>query len=96
MHINNTLQGIAGAYMQNVNQVKVPQRQANNPYASAGQDEFLLSKEARNFSSSLQRLKMSADDVRADKVAYFEAQIANGTYQIDSQGIAEKMMSMRY
>lgn len=96
MIINNILQGIAGAYMKTVNQTTTQvKRDGENP-TQGGRDELVLSNNVRNFSSSLQAIRTSAEDVREDKVAFFKEQIENGTYQINAQGIAEKMMTMRY
>lgn len=49
-------------------------------------DEALLRTEAYKSASS-------AADVRRDKVEALKAQIANGTYQVDSRKIAERMLS---
>jgi len=49
-------------------------------------DEALLRTEAYKAATA-------APDVRRDKVEAIKAQIANGTYEIDSQKIAERMLS---
>lgn len=95
MIVNNNLQGIAGAYMRNVNQVKTSAKNDKNQQANA-RDEIVISDTARTFSAPLGLLRSNADSVRADKVAYFAEQIASGNYTIDPQGIAAKIMTTRF
>ncbi len=96
MIINNILQGVAGAYLRNVNQTTSQAKKNESGGAQPGKDELVLSSNVRNFSSSLQTIRSTAETVREDKVAFFKQQIGNGTYQINAEGIAEKIMSMRY
>ena len=96
MIINNILQGVAGAYLRNVNQTTSQVKKEENGGSHSGKDELVLSSNVKNFSSSLQTIRANSEEVREDKVAFFKEQIEKGTYQINAQGIAEKMMSMRY
>ena len=95
MIINNTLQAVTGAYTKNATSSV---KNANKAAASTPEkkDEIVLSQEAQNFSSTLQQLKNMSDDVRTDKVDFYEQQIANGTYNVDATDIADKMLQMRY
>ena len=54
-------------------------------------DEVILSSKAQEFAQVLQAAK-NMPLVRTDKVEEFSESITKGTYQVDSQDIAEKMM----
>lgn len=94
MIINNNVQGIAGAYLRNVSPVKTVVR--NDKGYQQPKDEIQLSSTARTFQGPLRKLRSKAGEVRQDRVAFFEAQLANGSYRIDPEGIAEKIMQTRF
>lgn len=58
-----------------------------------GKDEFILSPTAQEFSQVFNVAK-GLSDVRENKVKEFSQQIDAGTYQVDSQGVAEKMLGI--
>ena len=95
MIINNTLQAITGAYTKNATSSV---KSANKAVASTAEkkDEIVLSQEAQNFRSTLQQLKNMSDDVRTDKVDFYTQQIGAGTYAVNADAVAGKMLQMRY
>ena len=94
MIINHTIQAATGVYTQAAAaSAKGIKKTAAAPTAK---DEIVLSKEAQDFSSTLQQLKNASDTVRIDKVEYYTSQIAAGTYAVQSGDIAGKMLQMRY
>lgn len=94
MIINHRIQAAAGVYTQ-ATTASAKGIKKTTP-APAVQDEIVLSKEAQNFSSTLQQLKNASDTVRTDKVEYYASQLAAGTYNVESGDIAGKMLQMRY
>ena len=85
--IQNVLK-VYGEQSQGVKSSKTDKNQS-----SQRKDEFILSSGAQEFSQIFNAIK-GVSDVRADKVQEFSAQIDAGTYQVDSQGIAEKMLGI--
>jgi len=88
---------IAGKPMQNVskaygdqNQVTKNSKVGKNQSAQ-GKDEFILSSGAQEFGPNLNSIR-NASDVRPEKVNEFSGKINDGTYQVDSKGVAEKML----
>lgn len=59
--------------------------------ANAAQDKVILSPRAREVYEA-QRIADGTDDVRNEKVTELKAQIAGGTYRVDGNKIAVKMM----
>ena len=57
-------------------------------------DKVELSKESQTFQSILQRLKEGNNVVRADKVAFYSAAIANGSYHVEAKEIAARMLNL--
>jgi len=95
MIVNNTLQALAGAYTKTTaSSIKNTAQVAS--IASAQQDEIVLSKEAQDFSFTLQKLKSMSTYVRTDKINYYENQLANGNYTVNAEDVAGKMLQMRY
>lgn len=69
---------------QGLNKVKVDK-------VSKDTDHLKISDEAMDFQYALQKLK-DVDDIRIEKLETIKAQIQAGTYEIDSNKIAEKML----
>ena len=59
---------------------------------SAGGDQVILSQQARDLSRA-RKLVAQSSAVRADKVKRLAAEIAAGTYQVDPEAVAEKMLA---
>lgn len=55
------------------------------------QDRLELSPEARHLNAIRQRVA-SIPDVRMDRINELKAKIQNGTYQVDSNEVAQKML----
>jgi flagellar biosynthesis anti-sigma factor FlgM len=93
MLINSTIQSITGLY---ANQGASAMNRARGAKAaqSAPSDEVLLSSEAKNFSQAMGQLR-EMDDVRPEKVAYFQNLIAAGGYYVASENIASSMLQAR-
>jgi len=82
------MQQIAKIYGEQSKPVKM-----NKP-GKAGQqapDEVVLSSEAKELSQMLQAIK-NLPEVRADKVQELAQRIAAGTYKVDSQALAQKVL----
>ena len=56
-----------------------------------GKDEFILSSGAQEFGQIFNTI-LGLPEVRQEKVNEISAKIDAGTYQVDSKGIAEKML----
>lgn len=85
MKINN-IQGAMNAY----NKGKVsPKKEVQ--IASGEKDAMNVSQEAKTFSSVFQAVKKSPD-VREDKVIAFKEAIANNSYKIDNEKLADKLI----
>jgi len=94
MIINNNIQAIVGAYATNSKKIKTAVKE-ESPDTSINKDEVLLSTQAQSFSKILQKAQ-SMPEVRQDKVDTYSAQIGAGLYQIDSKGLADKILNMRF
>ena len=90
MIINNNVQAVAGAYA--VSQPGTAARRVQNTAQTTARDSFVPSQEGQSFRAMLQELK-NTDDVRSNKVEYFEKAIANGTYNVSSYDIAGSMLN---
>lgn len=88
---------ISGKPIQNILKVYGEQSQVTNHSKSVKsegnqrKDEFILSPGAQEFSQVFNTIK-GLPDVRENKVKEFSEKIDAGTYEVDSQGIAEKML----
>lgn len=60
--------------------------------APARQDKLELSPQAQEMQAVRQKIN-SIPDVRKDRVDELKSQIKNGTYQVPSQDVAEKMLN---
>ena len=90
MIINNAIQSIAGAYA--VNQPGATARRVQTAPTEKA-DSYVPSQEGQNFRAMLQELK-DTDEVRTNKVEYFEKAVANGTYNVSSYDIAGSIMNL--
>ncbi|MDR7856925.1 flagellar biosynthesis anti-sigma factor FlgM [Tissierella sp.] len=59
--------------------------------ASQEKDQIKISERAVEFQFALQKIK-DVEEIRMDKVEFIKNQIETGTYEIDGQKIAEKML----
>ena len=72
-------------------ETRAPESRPKNPSRKTDTDPVSLSPQARAFIEA-QRSLAEIPDVREDKVAEVKARIEAGTYTIDSEKIAEKMI----
>ncbi len=94
MIINNSIQsGVTGVYAAQQPSVH---KAAGTSTAVEGKDEIVLSSQAQSFSTALQKLRDTSSDIRSDQVVFYENQIAAGSYNVDSQALAAKMLQARY
>ena len=84
------IQSVAKVYGDQ-NQIGKNNKVSKSPMAQ-GKDEFILSQGAQEFGQVLNGIR-SMSDVRPEKVNEFSAKINNGSYQVDSKEIAEKMLN---
>ena len=97
MMINGQIQSIAGVYAKNsAMTVKSNDHSAAAEKTNGSKDEIVLSSEAKSFSTVLQKMQSSSEDVRTDKIALYTQQIESGSYNVDSNDIAARMIQMRY
>ena len=97
MMINGQIQSIAGVYAKNSTMtVKSNGYSAAADQTNGSKDEIVLSSEAKSFSSVLQKMQSSTEDVRTDKISLYTQQIESGSYNVDSGDIAARMIQMRY
>lgn len=88
---------LSGNPIQNVGKIYGKQNQVTkkaktgSTTVSQGKDELILSSEAQEFSQVFNTIK-GLPDVRPEKIQEFSQQIDAGTYQINSEGIAENML----
>lgn len=77
---------------------------ASQAYASRGAgkaasvqkpDEVEISQEGQSFHDMLEELRKT-DEVRPEKVSQYQTQLAEGTYAVDSQAVAQKMLDLRF
>ena len=92
MEIHNNHSIGIDAYVNQVherNKVDAPENKAENPAVKS--DTVVISDAARRVQEARRQLD-EIPDVREDKVAQLRNQIQNGTYEIDSEKIASKMI----
>lgn len=94
MIINNNVQSVLQVYSESTNKVKSTDK-TNKPSGSQN-DEVVLSNAAQSFGKVLQKVRNDMDNVRTDKIDAISEQINNGTYEINSRAIAEKMLNSFY
>lgn len=94
MIINNNLQAIRSVYakaaLNNTRNTAPADRKLQED------DELVLSPTAQSFSAQLQALRGQAGEVRMDKVKYFEEKLASGTYEVDAEALAGKLLDCRF
>ena len=93
MTINHGIQAVSSVYAN----APVAQAARKMPTAKAREngDEFVVSNEAKSFSSMLEELR-SMDEVREDKVAAVTQQIASGSYSVSSDNVAASLLNARF
>ncbi len=83
--------GVLKAYQDN-NVIKTNKTcKTEAPRSTQKPDEVILSSSVQGFGAVLQSL-LTMNDVREDKVAFYQKAIEEGTYEIDSKAIAQKML----
>lgn len=92
MIINTNIQALSSIYKSNSQHTSRTAR--HDESADTVHDEVVLSDSAKTLSPFLSELK-SMDDVREDRVAELSERIAAGTYHVDAEDIAQKMLEMR-
>ena len=65
--------------------------QKSNKTASMGSDQLSISQAAYSYQAAKKAVS-EASDVREDKVAKLKAQIQNGTYSVDPDDFASKLL----
>lgn len=87
--------GYALSMVRNVYQTAkdTPARTLREEAPALPTDKVELSQESQTFHSILQRLKEGNNIVRADKVDFYSAAIANGSYHVDAKDIASRMLN---
>ena len=92
MIINNTLQGVAGVYVNSgsVNKLAKAYRQE-----ASVNDNIQISSQGQQFSEIMKKLK-AGSDVRMDKVTEYENLIASCAYQVSNCDLADKILQSRY
>ena len=81
------------AYVNNINDKQNVDQTSDKPDKTVTKTDTVAISDA---AKEIQEVKKQLDevpDVRADKVAELKAQIENGTYEIKSEEIAEKMLT---
>jgi negative regulator of flagellin synthesis FlgM len=81
------------AYVNNINDKQNVEQTSDKPDKTVTKTDTVAISDA---AKEIQEVKKQLDevpDVRADKVAELKAQIENGTYEIKSEEIAEKMLT---
>lgn len=63
----------------------------NKAGKTSAKDQLYISNSGRDYQLAKQAVA-AAPDVREDKVAALKAQIDNGTYQVDSESFAAKLL----
>ncbi len=93
MIINNVSQsGVASLYTSQ--QPSARKNLSSSSYVVS--DEIVLSSQAQSFGASLAALRESSGEIRQDKVDFYRNAIASGTYSVDSNALAEKILDTRY
>ena len=93
MTINHGIQAVSSVYANTP--VSSAVRKAPAAKAQAAGDEFVVSNEAKSFSSMLEELR-NMDEVREDKVAAVTHQIEAGTYSVSSENVAASLLHARF
>jgi len=63
-----------------------------NKSTKSKRDEVVLSPEYVKLSEAVNKLSLSSDGVRTQKIADIKSRIDSGTYSVDSRLVAEKML----
>lgn len=92
MLINNNIQAVTGAY--NVSSTGGARRNGAVDRAHKA-DEVVFSSEAQTFSNMLQKLR-GMDENRAERVEALRQQVADGTYEVDSKSLADRLLDTRF
>ena len=93
MEIKSSMQKLADPYTQQVQKQQQDRSSISQPatQAQATGDRVSVSPQARLFTEAY-AAATNAPEVRQDKVNALKEQVANGTYQVDSRKIAEKLL----
>jgi negative regulator of flagellin synthesis FlgM len=85
------LQKLAAANLEKVAPAAADPTSGTSAAAPAGADRLVLSPKAAEVQAAQEALA-AAPEVRAEKIAALKAQIAAGTYQVNAEKIAEKIV----
>ncbi len=83
----NKLDSVFQVYNKNANV-----KNAKSDKINQEKDQIRISEKAVEFQFALQKIK-DVEEIRMDKVESIKNQIKSGTYEIDGQKIAEKMLA---
>ena len=89
MEIKNTMNRL-DPYLNRLEAKKDEARIAADKSSVAAGDTVQI--KSPGLKAAIEEAAMAAPDMRADKVADIKARIANGTYQIDEEAIAAKLV----
>lgn len=90
MKINNNISKILSVY--NKQQIKSNKKQDNKTNSLNFKDELSISNEAKEIQQLMKKLK-DIPDVREEKINEIKERIKSGTYEINPEKIAEKMLN---
>lgn len=78
----------------NANKVQTPKSVKETASASNNKDKVQISKEAMDFQTVLKSVKelKNLPDTREDVISPIKEKLDNGTYQVDSKSVAEKIL----
>ncbi len=93
--IVNNVNSMANIYSSNAVVATRYSNAASNSRNIHKRDQVSLSSEAQSFSEILQKLR-GESEVRQDKVAEFEKKVSNGSYHVDSENIAARLLLNRF
>jgi len=91
LNINKTTQ-ISILYKSNMPNKTVPNKSKPTKEMAVSKDELYISNEAKLFQFAYQAIK-DTPDIREDKVERIKNGIDAGTYNVDSEKVAEKIMA---
>ncbi|KUO74759.1 MAG: hypothetical protein APF77_10880 [Clostridia bacterium BRH_c25] len=92
----NKIGGVSGVYN---NQKVEPKKDVSGAaHVKGKKDEVQISKEAMDFQLVMKAAKAARDipDVREEVIAPIKEKLDNDTYEVDSNGIADKLLARKF